>query len=157
MFFKKKMQHLKAFADGRLVAIEKVDDEVFSKKMMGDGIAVQPENGRVLAPCDGVITVIFEPTYHAIGITMENRMEILLHVGLDTVNIKEDIFHCKVKKGDRVACGDELLIYDAEKLKTMNYDNITMCVLTSQGNAKEIMFAKEGNVIAGESDIVTYR
>lgn len=72
MFFKKKTHSLKAFADGQLLSIEKVNDDVFSKKMMGDGVAIQPKNGIVVSPCDGKITVVFEPTYHAIGITMDN-------------------------------------------------------------------------------------
>ncbi len=157
MFFKKKVHSLKAFADGKMISIEKVNDEVFSKKMMGDGIAIQPENGRVISPCDGVISVVFEPTYHAIGITMDNQMEVLLHIGLDTVNMKESVFHCKVKKGDHVSCGDELVIYDDKQLKAMNYDNVTMCVLTSKGSAREVTFAEEGNVIAGDSDMIMYK
>ncbi len=72
-----------------MLSIEKVNDDVFSKKMMGDGVAIQPKNGKVVSPCDGKITVVFEPTYHAIGITMDNQMEILIHIGLDTVNLKK--------------------------------------------------------------------
>lgn len=157
MFFKKKAHSLKAYTDGKIFSIETVNDEVFSKKMMGDGVAIQPNNGRVLSPCDGVVSVVFEPTYHAIGITMKNQMEVLIHIGLDTVNIKENIFKCKVKVGDQVSCGDELVIYDDKQLKSMNYDNVTMCVITSKGCAKEISFITEGNVIAGSSDIMTYK
>ena len=139
------------------VSIEKVNDEVFSKKMMGDGVAIRPANGTVVAPCDGVISVVFEPTYHAIGITMDNQMEVLLHIGLDTVNLKEPIFQCKVKKGQRISCGDVLVTYDENQLKSMNVDNITMCVITSQGQAKDVTFAPEGKVMAGMDDILTYK
>lgn len=157
MFFKKKTHSLKAYADGQLLSIEKVNDEVFSKKMMGDGVAIRPVNGTVVAPCDGVISVVFEPTYHAIGITMDNQMEVLLHIGLDTVNLKETIFQCKVKKGQRISCGDVLVTYDENQLKSMNVDNITMCVITSQGQAKDVTFAPEGKVMAGMDDILTYK
>lgn len=157
MFFKKKTHSLKAFADGQLLSIEKVNDDVFSKKMMGDGVAIQPKNGIVVSPCDGKITVVFEPTYHAIGITMDNQMEILIHIGLDTVNLKESVFDCKVKKGDKVSCGDTLVTYDMAKLKDMNYDTTTMCVITSQGKAKDVKIISEGEVKAAENDILTYQ
>lgn len=157
MFFKKKTSSLKAYCDGRMISIEKVNDEVFSQKMMGDGVAIQPVNGKLTSPCDGTVSMIFEQTGHAIGLIMDNQMEILLHIGLDTVNVKERLFCCNVKKGQKVKCGDLLITYDFDKLKAMNIDTVTMCVITSQGKAKDITFASEGEVIAGSSDILTYR
>ena len=88
---------------------------------------------------------------------MDNQMEVLLHIGLDTVNLKESIFQCKVKKGQRISCGDVLVTYDENQLKSMNVDNITMCVITSQGQAKDVTFAPEGKVMAGMDDILTYK
>ena len=157
MLFKKKTHSLKAYATGSFISIEKVNDDVFSQKMMGDGVAILPENGTVVSPCDGVVSVVFAPTYHAVGITMDNQMEVLLHIGLDTVNLQEPLFHCRVKQGDRVKCGDVLVSYDADALQAMNYDNVTMCVITSQGQAKEVAFAQEGEVKAGIDEILTYR
>ena len=95
MFFKKNTV-LKAYADGKMVPITQVDDPVFSQKIMGDGLAICPDGNTIYAPCDGKISVIFEKTQHAVGIVMKNKMEILLHVGLDTVNIQEEIFHTLV-------------------------------------------------------------
>ena len=157
MFFKKKTYNLKAYADGELISIEKVNDEVFSKKMMGDGVAIKPSNGKVVSPCDGQISVIFAPTYHAIGITMDNQMEVLIHIGLDTVELKETVFECKVQMNQRVHCGDVLVTYDVEKLKALDIDNVTMCVITSQGKAKDVVFASEGKVSTGVDNILTYK
>ena len=104
MFFKKNTA-LKAYADGKMIPITEVEDPVFSQKIMGDGLAIQPEGNTIYAPCDGKVTVTFDKTQHAVGIAMKNKMEILLHVGLDTVNLQEEIFHTLVKSGDDVKQG----------------------------------------------------
>lgn len=125
--------------------------------MMGDGVAIIPSSGEIFAPCDGSVTVVFEPTYHAVGITMDNGMEVLLHVGLDTVNLEEKVFDCKVKVGDRVKAGDCLIRYDQGLLKSLNYTDVTMCVITNAGNAKDIAFMSEQDVQAKTDSIITYK
>ena len=90
--FKKKDKYLKAFTSGKIIPITEVPDEVFAQKMMGDGIAIYPDNNIIVAPCDGKITAIMENTEHAVGITLANGVELLIHVGLDTVNLTEKIF-----------------------------------------------------------------
>ena len=86
-FCKKKTKALYAMANGQSIAIEDVPDEVFATKMMGDGIAIQPKEGKIYAPCNGKVTMVMDNTKHAVGIENEDGMEILIHVGLDTVNL----------------------------------------------------------------------
>ena len=102
--FKKRKNNndLKAFINGDLISIDQVNDDVFSQKMMGDGIAIKPKGNEVYAPCDGKITAIFDSTEHAVGLTLDNGMEILIHCGLDTVNLTEKVFSCKVTKEQKV-------------------------------------------------------
>lgn len=95
---RKNVNDLKAYISGDLISIDQVNDDVFSKKMMGDGIAIKPKENEVYAPCDGKVTAIFDSTEHAVGLTLDNGMEILIHCGLDTVNLTEKVFSCKVTK-----------------------------------------------------------
>lgn len=132
--FRKKAKTMVAFADGKSVAIEQVPDEVFATKMMGDGIAIQPENGNLYAPCDGEVVMIMEHSLHALGILNEDGMEVLLHVGLDSVNLNGDGFQVMVKKHDRVHCGDLLLRFDQAKFKEHEIDDICMLVLVDSNN-----------------------
>lgn len=157
MFFRKKKPALMAYATGKLISIEKVEDDVFSQKMMGDGVAIIPNKGEIYAPCDGEVVVVFEPTLHAVGIKMSNGMEVLLHVGLDTVNIEEKVFNCNVKVGDRVHAGDLLIQYDQGQLKSLGYTDVTMCVITNPGDAKDIVLMEEKDVTAKADQIVTYK
>lgn len=101
-FFKKKNKAFYAMANGKSVAIEDVPDEVFATKMMGDGIAIQPIEGKIYAPCNGKVTMVMDNTKHAVGIENEDGMEILIHVGLDTVNLGGVGFEVFVQVGDQV-------------------------------------------------------
>ncbi|MGM9942145.1 MAG: PTS glucose transporter subunit IIA [Bulleidia sp.] len=158
LFFKKKKEpkELKCFLSGELIAIDKVNDQVFSQKMMGDGIAVIPSDNSIYAPADAQVTAIFDSTEHAIGFTLDNGMEILIHCGLDTVALTEKVFSCLVKKGDRVRQGQKVITFDHDKLKALNYDDVTMLVVLNPGNAKNIVFAPEGSVTANDSVVATY-
>ncbi|MFR1449191.1 MAG: PTS glucose transporter subunit IIA [Beduini sp.] len=108
IFKKKKTNSIIAPIDGKVIALESVPDQVFSTKMMGDGIAIDTTGDQLFAPCDGKISVI-APTLHAVGITLENGMEILIHVGLDTVTLKGAGFECLVSVGDQIKIGTPLL------------------------------------------------
>ena len=153
MFFFKKNKNLKAFLTGELVCIDKVNDDVFSQKMMGEGIAIKPTDDKIYAPCDGIIEIVFEKTEHAIGITMDNGVQLLIHCGLNTVNLEDRICEAKVQKGDKVKAGQLLMTFDREKLKAGNYDDITMLVVLDQGNAKKITFVKDKDVVANKTEI----
>lgn len=153
MFLFKKNKSIIAFMSGKLIPIDQVKDDVFSKKMMGDGVAVQPVADEIYAPCDGVVTVVFEGTEHAIGITMENGVELLIHCGLDTVNLSDKACDAKIKKGEKVKAGQLLMVVDRKKLKALGYDDITMLVVLNAGKSKEINFIQTQEVIAGKTEI----
>ena len=151
MFFFKKNKNLKAFLTGELVSIDKVNDDVFSQKMMGDGIAIKPNDDKIYSPCDGTVEVVFEGSEHAIGIVMDNGLQVMIHCGLNTVNLTG--ICSKVKKGDKVKAGQLIMTFDREKLKEENCDDITMLVVLDQGEAKSITFVGDQNVVANETEI----
>ena len=147
---------LKAFLSGTAVPLEKVPDEVFSQHIMGDGMAIEPTDNTVVAPADAEVTVVMEDSRHACGLTLANGMELLIHVGIDTVNMQGDGFEMFVKQGDKVHCGQPLLRFDPEKIKAAGYPTITVFVVTDEGKAKNVTFATGEDVKAGETDIVRF-
>lgn len=117
---------------GKMVNLSDVNDEVFSSKVMGDGIAIIPSKGELYAPTDGKIEMIFE-TNHALGLTTDQGAQILFHVGLNTVQLAGKYFEPQVKVGDEVKTGDLLLKFDLEKIKE-EFDPVTIAVVTSKEN-----------------------
>ena len=156
MFLKKKKMFLNAYTTGQCVPISEVKDEVFSQKMMGDGLAIYPILSEIFAPCDGTISAVFETTQHAVGITMDNGMELLIHVGLDTVNLKEGVLYCHVKNGQKIKQGDHLISYDKEVLTQLGYSDVTMCVILNEGNAKQVTILNNDQVEVNNSPIIQY-
>lgn len=118
---------------GDIIKLEEVRDEAFSTKMMGEGFAVVPSEGRVTSPFDGEVVSIF-PTKHAIGLKRFDGLELLIHVGIDTVELKGEHFETQVKQGDRVKKGQLLLTFDPKLIKELGFDTTTMVVVT---NSKE--------------------
>ena len=114
--------------EGEAVSLKEVNDPTFAQEMLGKGIAIKPSKGRVVAPVDGEITILFE-TKHAISIVSEQGVELLIHIGLDTVNLKGENFKTYVKAGDKVKSGDLLIEFDMEKIKEAGYDTITPIVI----------------------------
>lgn len=119
--------------EGECVPITEVNDPTFSQGMLGDGVAIKPSGGRVLAPMDGTLMVMF-PTGHAASVVSDDGAEVLIHVGLDTVKLKGDHFSVRAKQGDRVKKGDLLLEFDREALAAAGYDTITPIVITNAGD-----------------------
>lgn len=117
-------------AEGRLMNIEQVPDEVFSKKMMGDGYAVDPSANTFYSPCDGKISLIPE-TLHAVGITADTGAEVLIHIGMDTVNLKGEGFTAKVKEGDTVKAGDPLVEADLDAIRDKVPSLVTPVIITN--------------------------
>lgn len=115
---------------GTVKKIEDVPDPVFSQKMMGDGIAIEPTDGEVVSPVDGEIVQFFH-TRHAIGIRSNTGLEILIHVGLDTVTMNGEGFTGHVKEGDKVKAGDKLISFDLELIKEKATSTITPVVITN--------------------------
>lgn len=135
--FKKKNKathQLCAMISGIPLMLEDVEDEVFSKKMMGEGFAILPDSDIVCAPCDGNIRVIMEASGHAIGIENHDGMEILLHVGLDTINLQGQGFTLLCQLHDQVTLGTPLIRIDRNFLKEQNCSDITMLVVTNDNH-----------------------
>lgn len=116
--------------NGERVLLENVNDEVFASKAMGDGFASKPVNGNLLSPVDASIEMIFE-TNHALGLKLENGAKLLIHIGVDTVNIKDKVFESKVKVGDTVSVGQQLVRFDKEKIEELGYDTTIMFIVTN--------------------------
>lgn len=129
-FFKRKNRELYAPVEGKCIDITKVKDITFSKKMLGDGIAVIPEKNCIKAPCDGKIIMLF-PTLHALGIQMQDGTEILIHIGINTVELNGKGFYSNVKVNDRVKAGEVLVRFDEDYL-TGEYDMTTVIVYTKK-------------------------
>ncbi len=114
---------------GKIVNIENVPDQVFSQKMMGDGVAIEPTEGKVVSPINATVETIF-PTKHAIGLKGEDGLELLIHVGLDTVNLKGEGFTAHVQSGDKVKAGDVLVEFDLEYIRANAPSTITPIIVT---------------------------
>lgn len=142
---KKKEQMIYAPATGKLMPITDVTDEVFSGKMMGDGFAVEPTETAVYAPVEGKVSTVF-PTKHAIGITTEKGLEVLVHIGLDTVELDGAPFISKVEEGQEVNHNTQISEMDIEDIRKAGYDPTVVIVFTNMDIVKSIPEANSGNV-----------
>ena len=147
---------LKAFATGRLVPIEKVPDQAFASKAMGDGVGITPTDKYITAPADGSVMMVMEETGHAIGLKLDTDMEILIHIGIDTVNMQGDGFKVLVKNGDSVKAGDKLVEIDIDKIKKAGYNPITIMAVTNCFQFGALKFVPAQDVTAGKSKIADY-
>lgn len=130
---------------GMMYSLEQVEDGVFSAKMLGDGIAIEPEEGIVTAPFDGKVTMIFD-TKHAIGLMSEEGVEVLIHVGIDTVQLNGRYYDVKVSVGDKVKLGDELVYFDMEKIKEEGYQTITPIIVSNTDCFHTILPTAKGKI-----------
>lgn len=144
---------LAAFLDGKVVPIEDVPDKVFSTKMLGDGIAIDPSNEDLIAPCDGEINVVMDESFHACGLLLENGMSLLFHIGLDTVAMKGDGFVPHVQVGDKITKGQKLISFSLEKIKAAGFSPLTMLIAAEMGENNRVRFFGEGMVKAGQDKI----
>lgn len=119
---------------GQCIDITEVKDPVFSTKMLGDGVALIPYDNVVYAPCDGVITMIF-PTKHAIGIKMDDGTEIMVHIGIDTVNLKGKGFTSDCKQKQKIKRGMKLVSFDSSYLSNTEFDFTIIIVVTNNGES----------------------
>lgn len=146
----------KSFLDGRVISLKEVNDGVFSEGIMGEGLAVLPENDTVSAPGDGTVTVLMEDSRHAVGLTMANGMELLIHVGIDTVDMKGDGFSYLVKEGEQVKTGTPLIRFDREKIRKAGHPDVTVCVVTGEGTAGNIRIFTGMAAEAGKTEIIAF-
>ncbi len=140
---------------GKVVSLSEVPDPVFAEKVIGDGIAIIPEDGKIVSPVDGEISSIAE-TGHAYGFTADNGLEVLVHVGLETVSLKGECFKVYAKAGDKVKAGDLIAEVDLNLLKEKGLNSISPVLICSDLEEKEILYT-EGNVKAGESVVLTVK
>ena len=150
----KTSEEIMAPIKGEIVALKDVKDEVFSSGTMGKGIAIEPSEGKVYAPADGVITTFF-PTKHAIGLTTNNGAEILIHVGMDTVSMNGEGFTAKKEQGDTVKKGDLLLEFDIDKIKAAGHPVTTPVIVTNSNDYVDIVETEEKEVNCGQLLIQT--
>lgn len=134
---------------GEMIPLSQVEDDVFSSEMMGKGMAVKPEEGKVYAPVNGKIASVFD-TKHAICIEAENGAELLIHVGMDTVELGGKYFDVHVKEGDTIRTGDLLLDFDREAIEKSGYKTVTPVIVTNTDAFKEIVGGRPGKVQAGD-------
>ncbi|HJA93381.1 MAG TPA: PTS system trehalose-specific EIIBC component [Candidatus Eisenbergiella merdipullorum] len=147
---------LKSPLDGRVIPIEEIPDEVFSQKVMGDGVGIEPTGNLVCAPADATVAVVMADSKHACGLKLDNGMEILIHVGIDTVDMNGDGFELFVKEGDEVKTGDPLISFTPEKIKAAGHPMTTAFLITDNGNAKNVRFFTNQDAKAGQTVIAQY-
>lgn len=136
---------------GKLIDITEVEDITFSQKFLGDGVAIQPTDGLVVSPVEGKIMQVFH-TKHALGINVRG-IEILIHIGMNTVELKGEGFEVFVEEGDKVKAGDKLVKVDLNLLKQRGYPTETPIVITNMEDIKDLE-KKSGNVTAGVDEIM---
>ncbi|RAK20517.1 PTS system IIA component (Glc family) [Anoxybacillus vitaminiphilus] len=135
---------------GKIIKMEDVPDPVFSQLMMGDGIAVEPAEGEVVAPVNGEIVQLFH-TKHAVGLRSEAGLEILIHIGLETVTMNGEGFESHVQPGEKVKAGQRLITLDLELVKQKAKSTITPIVITNGELVAEMNKTKEINAVKGET------
>ena len=145
--FKGVTDEVHSVADGEVINIEDVKDPVFSQKMMGDGFAVEPKNGHIVSPVAGKVTSVF-PTKHALGLVTDNGLEVLVHIGLDTVSLEGKPFEVKVTEGQTVAAGDLLVEADLDAIREAGRETSTIVVFTNADAIKSVKVEHTGKLAA---------
>lgn len=145
--FKGLTEEVYSVADGQVVVLEQVKDPVFAQKMMGDGFAVEPANGNIVSPVSGTVSSIF-PTKHALGIVTEAGLEVLVHIGLDTVSLEGKPFTVHVAEGQKVAAGDLLVTADLDAIRAAGRETSTVVVFTNGDAIKSVKLEKTGSLAA---------
>ena len=145
--FKGVTEEVYSVADGQVIKLEQVKDPVFSQKMMGDGFAVEPANGNIVSPVSGTVSSIF-PTKHALGLVTAEGLEVLVHIGLDTVSLEGKPFDVKVSEGQAVAAGDLLVKADLGAIQAAGRETTTVVVFTNGDAIKSVKLEQTGSLAA---------
>ena len=143
---------LKAVEDGRTIPMDEVNDQTFAQELLGPGIAIVPSNGTVVSPINGTIATVMD-TKHAVCIQGEDGLELIVHAGLDTVELNGKYYQTYKEIGDQVKAGDVLLEFDLEEITKAGYDVTTPIVITNLGDYKITKCLKGHKVKAGEEVI----
>lgn len=128
------MNGVTAPLSGRIIPMEEIPDQVFSQGVLGEGVGIEPTGNVVVAPADATVCSVIEDSRHAVGLTLDNGAELLIHVGIDTVSMNGDGFQLHVKEGDRVRLGDKLITFDPEKIKAAGHPTTTAFLVTDPGD-----------------------
>ncbi|AUM96621.1 TPA: PTS glucose transporter subunit IIA [Clostridium botulinum] len=140
---------------GRVLELSEVPDKVFASKLAGDGVAIECEDNTIVAPANGVISLIFK-TNHAFGITLEDGTELLVHIGIDTVKLEGKGFERLLQEGDKVKVGDPIIRIDREFIKAEGYSLITPVLITNPDNVKNIQYKTGFNASPGKDILIIY-
>ena len=143
--YKDLTEEVYSVADGEVIALEQVKDPVFSQKMMGDGFAVEPANGNIVSPVSGTVSSIF-PTKHALGLVTEADLEVLVHIGLDTVSLEGKPFTVHVAEGQKVAAGDLLVTADLDAIRAAGRETSTIVVFTNADAIQSVKLEQTGSL-----------
>lgn len=143
-----------AHAKGNVVPLENVEDEAFSQKVLGDGVAIEPTEGVLFSPCDGMVEGVFG-TRHAINLISDGGAEILLHIGIDTVKLGGKFFTPKVKEGARIKKGDELISFDLQEIKNAGYKTTIPMIICNSDNYEKVVVTASGKVDKGDNILRT--
>lgn len=158
LFSKKKNKDIKGFyaiMDGKSIDLSEVDDEMFSNRLLGDGIAIEPASNTVVSPCDGEVTLISE-TKHAVGLKNKDGIEVLIHIGLDTVKLDGVGFEILCQAGDKISVGQPLVNVDRSLLKEKNISDSTMMVLVETNGHKISNYHTNKVIESGKSLLLEY-
>ena len=145
--FKGVTEDVYSVADGQVISLEQVEDPVFAQKMMGDGFAVEPANGNIVSPVTGTVSSIF-PTKHALGLVTDSGLEVLVHIGLDTVSLEGKPFTVHVAEGQKVAAGDLLVTADLDAIRAAGRETSTVVVFTNAEAIKSVKLEQTGSLAA---------
>lgn len=154
--FGKKEKNNKLYAPlkGEAVLLENIEDPMFAQKILGDGIAIEPSEGKVYSPADGTVSMIAD-TKHAIGINTQDGLELLIHIGMDTVALKGEGYTPKVEVGASVKKGDLLMEFDMDFIKEKGYSCVTPMIVTNMDDIKGVT-PHAGAAVPGETVVVEY-
>lgn len=141
---------LSAYMNGKVIPLEEVEDEVFSAKILGEGVAIEPSEGKLYAPCSGEIAVVFD-TLHAINLISDDGCEILLHIGIDTVKLGGKCFESHVSNGQKIQKGDLLISFDIKGIKDAGYKTTTPMIICNTDDYSSVLTIAKGNITAGEA------
>lgn len=152
----KKAYEILAPIDGNVISLSKVADPVFAEKMAGDGIAIDSTGDTVKAPADGKLSLIFR-TNHAFGMLLSNGVELLVHIGIDTVKLDGEGFERLVQEGAEVKAGDPIIRIDREFVKSKGYSLVTPVLITNPDILKDVEYKTDFNAASGKSVVLKYK
>ena len=143
---------LSAHMNGRFVPLENVQDEAFSSKVLGEGAAIEPEEGKLYSPCDGKVEMVFD-TGHAVSLVSENGCEILLHIGIDTVKLNGRFFKTHVSDGQEIHKGDLLISFELDEIRKAGYQTTTPMIICNTDDYETVEIVSAEHVTAGNKII----